>query len=206
MALLLLLCTAGALLAMPISEIIQFQDNSLSLNWAIILIVLYILLMSIPFMPAIEIGWMLMIIFGAEGVLFVYLCTLLALLLSFSAGRILPVRIFSGILEWLHLEKAKNLVLRVHKLRPTERMNILMEASPSRFSSSLLKHRYLLIGVLLNIPGNMLIGGGGGIGVLAGMSSVYSFAKYMLLISVAILPVPIVMVFFPNMANILSLN
>ena len=49
----------------------------------------------------------------------------------------------------------------------------------------------LVLAVLFNLPGNALIGGGGGIAMMAGMSRLYSFPAYLLLIAVAILPGPI---------------
>ncbi|MGA6994478.1 MAG: hypothetical protein WBX50_11355, partial [Candidatus Deferrimicrobiaceae bacterium] len=56
----------------------------------------------------------------------------------------------------------------------------------------LLRQRYLVIGVLFNLPGNALIGGGGGIGLIAGMSRLFPFPKYLLLICLAITPGPII--------------
>jgi hypothetical protein len=56
---------------------------------------------------------------------------------------------------------------------------------------ALLKRRYLVLAALLNLPGNVVIGGAGGIAMLAGMSRLYSFPKYLLLVSVAVLPGPI---------------
>ena len=63
---------------------------------------------------------------------------------------------------------------------------------PTRTIPALLKRRYLVLAVLLNLPGNALIGGGGGLAMVAGMSRLYSFPAYFLLISVAILPGPAV--------------
>ena len=48
-----------------------------------------------------------------------------------------------------------------------------------------------MIALLLNLPGNALIGGGGGIGLIAGMSRVYSFPRYFLLVGLAITPLPL---------------
>ena len=45
---------------------------------------LYIILMAIPFLPGIEIGLALMLLLGNKGALLVYLCTLLALSISFT--------------------------------------------------------------------------------------------------------------------------
>ena len=48
---------------------------------------LFVVLMAIPFMPGIEIGLALMILLGSKGALLVYLCTVIALAISFVIGR-----------------------------------------------------------------------------------------------------------------------
>lgn len=53
------------------------------------------------------------------------------------------------------------------------------------------EHENLMIAVTLNLPGNVLIGGGGGIGLIAGMSGLCPFPKYILFVSLAITPLPI---------------
>jgi len=55
----------------------------------------------------------------------------------------------------------------------------------------LLRHRYLVLAVLFNLPGNAIIGDGGGIALIAGMSRLFPFPKYVLLVCVAITPVPL---------------
>lgn len=55
----------------------------------------------------------------------------------------------------------------------------------------LLRHRYLVLALLFNFPGNAIIGDGGGIGLIAGMSRLFPFPKYLLLVCVAITPVPL---------------
>ena len=152
---------------------------------------LYVLLMVIPFMPAIELGLALMVVLGPESVLFVYLCTVIALSLSYLLGRLIPVRFLVAFLGWFHLERARSLVFRLEPLDRSQRMEFLLSHAPSKLVPFLIKHRYLLVALVLNLPGNALIGGGGGIGVIAGMSGLYAFGWYLLLISVAILPVPL---------------
>ena len=154
---------------------------------------LYVLLMVIPFMPAIELGLALMVVLGPESVLLVYLCTVIALSLSFLLGRLIPVRFLAAFLGWFHLERARSLVFRLEPLDRSQRMEFLLSHAPSKLVPFLIKHRYLLVALVLNLPGNALIGGGGGIGVIAGMSGLYAFGWYLLLISVAILPVPLLM-------------
>jgi hypothetical protein len=130
----------------------------------------YVVLMAVPFMPGIEMGIMIMMMFGRPGILLVYLCTLLALSLSFLVGRHLPPSILARALGWFHL------VLR---------------SAPARVVPFLLRRLYLFIAFLLNLPGHAFIGGSGGIGMVVGMSKLFPFPKYLLMVSIAILPGPI---------------
>jgi hypothetical protein len=154
-------------------------------------IVFYIVLLAIPFLPGIEVGLMLMAMLGAKGILLIYLCTVLALSLSFLFGRLLPPRHLARALGWFHLNRARELVDALAPLGPEERLRFLTRSAPSRIVPFLLRHRYLIIGVLFNVPGNAMIGGGGGIGLIAGMSRLFPFPKYLLLIFLAITPGPI---------------
>ena len=154
-------------------------------------IVVYVLWMALPFVPGIELGLALMVMLGTRGVVLVYLCTLLSLSLSFTIGRLIPLNGFARFLGWLHLYKAQDLVLQLEPLNSEEKLNFLLRTAPSKVIPFLLKHRYLTIAIALNLPGNSLIGGGGGIGLITGMSRLYPFPKYILLVSLAITPLPI---------------
>lgn len=154
-------------------------------------VVVYVLLMAIPFMPGIEIGLALMLMLGSEGALLVYLCTLAALSISFAIGRAIPPHLVYRVLDWLHLHKASALVRQLEPLNQQERIRFLNEKAPSKIAPFLLKHRYLTIATALNLPGNALIGGGGGIGLIAGMSRITSFPAYIVLLAIAIAPVPL---------------
>jgi hypothetical protein len=145
----------------------------------------------LPVTPGIEVGLMLMAMLGVEGIVLVYLCTVLALSLSFLAGRLLPPRLVARILGWLTLHRARKLVMDLEPLGPEERLLFLMQSAPSRIVPFLLRHRYLVLAVLINLPGNAIIGDVGGIGLIAGMSRLFPFPKYVLLVSVAITPVPL---------------
>jgi hypothetical protein len=155
-------------------------------------IVAYILLLAIPFLPGIEVGLMLMAILGVKGIVLVYFCTVLSLSLSFLFGKVLPSRYLARALGWFHLNRGRDLVTSLEPLDTEERLRFLLRSAPSRIVPFLLRHRYLIIGVLFNVPGNALIGGGGGIGLVAGMSRMFPFPKYLLLICLAITPGPII--------------
>ena len=167
----------------------QHEHMLLTALWLSILV--YVFWMALPFVPGIEIGLALMVMLGAKGVALVYLCTLLSLSLSFAIGRLIPLKNFARFLGWLHLGKAKDLVLKLEPLNPEEKMDFLLETAPSKVVPYLLEHRYLMIAIILNLPGNALIGGGGGIGLVAGMSRLYPFPKYLLLVGFAITPLPL---------------
>jgi hypothetical protein len=152
---------------------------------------LYILLLAIPFLPGIEVGLIIMAMVGIKGIVLVYLCTVLSLSLSFLLGRLLPPRYLARALGWFHLNRARDLVTSLEPLETEERLRFLLRSAPSRIVPFLLRQRYLIIGFLFNIPGNALIGGGGGIGLIAGMSRLFPFSKYLLLICLAITPGPI---------------
>ncbi len=168
----------------------QHANMAVSLLFASI--VTYILLLAIPFLPGIEVGLMLMAMLGTKGIVLVYLCTLLSLSLSFLFGRIFPPRYLARALGWFHLNRGRDLVTSLEPLDTEERLRFLLRSAPSRIVPFLLRHRYLIIGVLFNVPGNALIGGGGGIGLIAGMSRLFPFPKYLLLICLAITPGPII--------------
>ena len=152
---------------------------------------IYILWMALPFVPGIELGLALMVMLGAKGVVLVYVCTLLSLSLSFAIGRLIPLKALARFLGWLHLNKARELMLKLEPLNRSERFDVLLQGAPSKIGPFLLKHRYLMIALLLNLPGNALIGGGGGIGLVAGISKLFSFPRYLLLVGLAITPLPL---------------
>ncbi len=154
-------------------------------------VLLYVLLMATPFMPGIEIGLALMFLLGSKGALLVYLCTLVALSISFAAGRVLSPSVLWHLLEWLHLNRAGALVRQLEPLDPAARLQLLNDKTPPAVAPFLLEHRYLAIAALLNLPGNALIGGGGGIGMVVGMSKLIPFHGYLALVACAVLPVPL---------------
>jgi hypothetical protein len=45
--------------------------------------------------------------------------------------------------------------------------------------------------VALNLPGNTLLGGGGGIALMAGLSGLYPMPAYLTTVAIAVAPVPL---------------
>jgi hypothetical protein len=154
-------------------------------------VILYICLMALPFLPGVEIGLAFMMVLGPKGIALIYACTLIALAIGFGLGRLFPTHLLASFLGWLHLTRAEALLRGFEATAPEKRLEFLAEQSSTRLVPALIKRRYLLLALLLNLPGNALIGGGGGIAMMAGMCRLYSFPGYLLLIAVAILPGPI---------------
>jgi len=182
-----------------IARQIAFQFWPRHANMALTLltasVVAYVLLLAIPFLPGVEIGLMVMVLLGRPGIVLMYLATVLALTLSFLLGRLLSPRVIVRALDWFHLDRARDLVAALMPLDPEERLRFLLQSVPSRSVPFLLRHRYLVIAVLFNLPGNALIGGGGGIGLVAGMSHLFPYPKYLFAVCLAITPLPILFLF-----------
>lgn len=158
-------------------------------------VVLYTILMAAPFVPGVELGLALMMLLGTRGIVLIYVCTLIALATGFALGRAFPARLLVSFLRWLHLTRAAALLQELDATTPEKRLEFLAENLSSQAVTALLRHRYLLLALMLNLPGNTVIGGGGGIAMMAGVSRLYSFPKYLLLIAVAILPGPLLVMF-----------
>ncbi|RDE22758.1 hypothetical protein DV711_09280 [Motiliproteus coralliicola] len=187
----LLINFGAAWLARQIDFQIFPRHESLLQGAVLSMALLYVLLMAIPFMPGIEVGLGLMLLLGGKGALLVYLCTLLSLSISFSMGRLLSPLVLCRFLSWFHFSRASNLIQRLAPLDAHARMKLLNEKAPSRIAPILVKHRFLTIAVLLNLPGNAVIGGGGGIGLIVGMSHLVSYPTYLMLLVLAVAPVPL---------------
>lgn len=72
------------------------SNDGLMIGVLTALLLAYALLIAVPFMPGVEIGISLLLLKGAAIAPFVYLATILGLLLAFAAGRLLPPRWLRG--------------------------------------------------------------------------------------------------------------
>lgn len=154
----------------------------------------FIVASATPFVPGAEIGFGLILLLGAKIAALVYVAMVAALLLSYLVGRFVPPSFIAAIFGFLGLQKAQNLALRLAPLGPIERSDVLTAAAPRKFIRALLQHRYLTLFVLLNLPGNSVVGGGGGIAFTAGMSGLYPLPAYIATILAAVAPVPLTFV------------
>jgi hypothetical protein len=152
--------------------------------------ILYSLLLSLPFVPGVELGILLMCIFGKEGIVFVYLATVAGLSLAFLIGRLIPSRWIDSGLEILGNSPSCS-----SQSDEIEKMADCISAGrkhlPSWLKSYLVKYRYFTIAILVNLPGNYILGGGGGIAIACGTRRRISWKGFLLTIVLAVSPVPI---------------
>lgn len=151
----------------------------------------YALLLAIPFVPGVEISLGLLATFGSAVAFQVYLGTVVAFLLAYSIGRVVPAALLSGFFRWIGLTSAEALVERMRPLSRKERLDLIVELAPRRFVPTLLRYRYVGLVFALNLPGNAILGGGGGIAMLAGLSNMFSFPFFFVAACIAALPIPV---------------
>jgi len=173
----------------------QLRDNLMSASAGIGMyglalgVVVYVLALALPFIPGVEFGLLLMVLFGREGVIAAYVATIVGLSLAYFAARIVPKRIT---LRWMNafgLSDAAN--------DPKDAIDAIVVGSgatqgvAARLGRFLLSHRHLTLAVCLNLPGNSVLGGGGGISALCGLSGQFRWWRYVFTLIVATAPLPL---------------
>lgn len=171
-------------------------DNEQQVHKAIMIsVVAYIGLLAMPFVPGAEIGIALLAGFGAAIAPLIYACTIAAMMLAFTIGRFLPISALERLLRALRLRRAAELVARAAPLSEDERVAMLLEGQSKRLAPLALRYRYVAMAVAVNMPGNSLIGGGGGIMIVAGLSGIFTPLSTFLTIVIAVSPVPLAVIF-----------
>ena len=156
---------------------------------------LFVVASAIPFVPGAEIGIGLIMFLGPPIILLVYTCMVVALVLAYLCGRFIPAQRASGFFAFFGLTKAVRVVDRLAPLDSADRLALLTAAVPSRFSRHLLRYRFFILAVVLNLPGNSLLGGGGGIALAEGMSGLFPFLAFLVTVLIAVSPLPLFFLF-----------
>lgn len=163
---------------------------------------LYSFLLAIPFVPGVEVGLGLIAMFGPPAALLVYACTVIGLSLSFTVGRLLPLRTLIKLSDDINFQRTSAWLRKIEPMSQQERLELLARKAPNRFLPYLIRYRYCALGIALNIPGNFIIGGGGGIALFAGISRLYSIPGFLITVSISVAPIPAAIFLFGN--NFLS--
>jgi hypothetical protein len=175
------------------------QNQSMLTAMIVSTTIIYVVASAIPFVPGAEIGFGLLLAFGANLAVLVYVSMIVALLIAYLAGRFMPVSAIARFFGFLGLAKAAELVGEMEALDPKSRLERLTRSAPNRLVPFLLRHRYLALIVLLNMPGNSILGGGGGIAFTAGVSRLYSLPVFVGTTMLAAAPIPVLFLVTQNM-------
>src|SRR5680860_1266053 len=166
-------------------------DASMMTYMILFVLAIYILTSALPFVPGAEIGFSMVLLFGGRVALLVYFGMVSALIISFMTGRFVPLPAVAKLFKSLGLTRAYDLIMKLVPLTPQQRLALLTDNAPRRFVPQLVRYRYLLLVLLFNMPGNSIIGGGGGIAFIAGLSRLFSIPIYIAIVAVAVAPVPL---------------
>ena len=159
-------------------------------------LVIYALLIATPFVPGVEIGVALLLLRGASIAPAVYGATVLGLTFAYLLGRYMKEDTLARLLMDLRLRRAGGYVHRVSTLCAAKREAELEAMLPRWLSVPFLRYRYLTLAFLVNVPGNVALGGGGGLMIMAGLSRLYHPVQTLITIAVSVLPVPLVIWWF----------
>ena len=157
----------------------------------IVSILAYAAVIAIPFVPAIEIAIALMIMEGPIIAPFVWVATVLGLLAAYVVGRWVSLAWLHGFFRDLHMIRACDMVYRIQTEPPENRLANLSDRLPRWIAPLATRYRYGLLAALLNLPGNVALGGGGGIMMAAGISRLFRPGWTTLTVSLATAPVPL---------------
>lgn len=153
----------------------------------------YILALALPFVPGVEIGLMIIMLFGAAGAVAAYAATIAGLGLAFWTGHLIPERIFVRLLARLGIVMPD--VPLDAAMRRVVSAETAVQSFWMRLLARLLAYRYLTLGIALNLPGNTVLGGGGGIALLCGASRQFAWHAFLITTALATAPVPLLVLF-----------
>jgi hypothetical protein len=165
--------------------------NQMRIGIMVAILLAYAVLLAIPFVPGIEVGLMLLLIRGAEIAPYVYLATVLGLVLAYAAGHLLSYRWLRQIFLDLRLPRACRMLDALEPLTAEHRLALLRKQLPWVLGALAVNYRYLLLALLINLPGSGLLGGGGGICMIAGLTRLFHPRATILTIVLAVLPFPL---------------
>jgi hypothetical protein len=193
----LVLATWGAHMVRDALNLQIRPDNEQQVHRMIMLgAAAYIGLLALPFVPGAEIGLAMLAAFGAAIAPLIYICTVASMLLAYTVGRFLPVELLERALSAMRMRRAADLVARAAPLSGEDRVAMLLEGQSARAMQFAIRYRYVGLALAVNMPGNSVIGGGGGIMLMAGLSGIFSPLATVATITLAVSPVPLAMVFF----------
>lgn len=170
---------------------ISTMDTAMMVKILAVTLIVFIITSAMPFIPGAEIGFGLMVIFGGKVAILVYGAMVSALTISYLVGALVPATWIVRFFRYLGFGKAAQLAQELASRDRKNRIDYLLETAPRRWVPMLVRHRYLAMMLVLNLPGNSLVGGGGGLALAAGMSGLFRFPAFFATLLVAVAPIPL---------------
>lgn len=169
----------------------RYYNGGTALTAMIVCTFVYILLMAVPFVPGMELGWLLMGAFGTPGILAAWLGTVTGLTLGFALSRRLR-----------NLPVMRTLAAKRSEMSATNPADLTLAARLLRRSMMWQqRHPYMFLLVALNIPGNLVIGGGGGIAWISGQTPGVGYRSFIPVTALATAAVPLLLL--AGLANVM---
>ncbi|WP_019955158.1 hypothetical protein [Yoonia vestfoldensis] len=154
-------------------------------------LVVYAIILAVPFMPGVEIGVALLIIQGATAAPVVYAATVGGLSLAFLVGQTVSLLWLIRVLQDLRLRRIAGWLERIDAVPRADRLTAMQDKLPRWLVPFVVKYRYATVALAINTPGNIAVGGGGGIMLVAGLSRLFSTPATLLVVALATAPVPL---------------
>lgn len=151
----------------------------------------YAILLAIPFIPGVEIGIAILMVAGASAAPMVYVATIAGLLLAFCVGQYAPMSRLIQLCQDLRLFRIGRLLYNIDKTPRNDRLDAMHNRLPHWLAAILCNYRYVTLAIAINLPGNIALGGGGGIMMAGGLSRLFQTRFVVLTILLATLPVPL---------------
>jgi hypothetical protein len=167
--------------------------DGLALPLLFAILVVYVALLACPFVPGAEVGLMLLVFFGADLAAPVYLATVAALCLSFLVGRQIPDPAAGAFLRRMGLARAAEALVAYGSNHQASGGHscIGRRIGLSHWVARAMAFRGLTLAVLINTPGNVVLGGGGGIALTVGLGRLMTFRHFLVSAALAVAPVPL---------------
>ncbi len=154
-------------------------------------LIAYAVLIAIPFVPGVEVGLALLMLMGAKIAPFVYLATVTGMSLAFLTGQYASLQWLRRFCADMRQRRLCALLTQIEETDQTDRLTSLSKRLPNWLAPILVDYRYVTVAILFNLPGNIAIGGGGGIMMAAGLSRLFRTRWMLLTIALATLPLPL---------------
>lgn len=136
--------------------------------------IIYSVLLMVPYMPGMEVGLIIMMVFGPMGIVGAWLSTVFGMTMAFFIGTKIKKTAYMQVF-----------ITRVNALSQSNPEQGRLRKVLAYWLRLLSISPYLSTAVLINLPGNSLIGGGGGIALTAGALSEMMLMKFVFTIALA---------------------